>query len=314
MIALKAKLLAKYRQYSVPYRFYLGAMITYLIALATYPYMGMSAFTIGTTLAYMLIICGFIAWSIPFARWLHTAWDKPFAKTPIIIMHLLALLMSTACARFAVADTLGLPPQSFDLTVGFLALLFYIPSWLGVVAILLCLAALMIMILTLVSLLFEAVWQHISPFAALLGFQTEPKQSRIIVMFHSAGAMIISVFFAVSYVYLTDNFSPPFKVMTKVIALRSDFHKVPNYPDVLAQEYVHPLENGFIAYAREQDDHSVIIGVRLQSSEPHDVVVSTIPSFKESITAIAEDFKQSSAMNWLLSSAAPETKNNVVQH
>ncbi|WP_313429331.1 hypothetical protein [Pseudomonas sp.] len=313
MIALKAKLLAKYRQYSVPYRFYLGAMITYLFALATYPYMGMSAISIGTTLAYMLIICGFIAWSIPFARWLHTAWDKPFAKTPIIIMHLLALLMSTACARFAVADTLGLPPQSFDLTVGFLALLFYIPSWLGVVAIFLGLAAFLILIFTVIGLLYEAVWKHISPFAALLGFQTEPKQSRIMVIFHSAGAFVISVFFATSYVYLTDNFSPAFKVMTKVIALRSDFHKAPNYPDVLAQEYVHPLENGFIAYAREQDDRSVIIGVRLQSSARRNVVLATIPSFKESIAAIGDAVKQTSAMNWLPTNAAPETKNNVVQ-
>lgn len=124
MLALKAKLLAKFQQYSVSQRFYLASVVTYLITIAASQYTGISALTIGTTVAAALIICGFIAWCIPFARWLHTAWEKPFAKTPIIIMHLLALLISTACARFTVAETLGLPPQSLDLTVGFLALLF----------------------------------------------------------------------------------------------------------------------------------------------------------------------------------------------
>lgn len=312
MIALKAKLLAKFQQYSVSQRFYLASVVTYLITIAASLYTGISALTIGTTVAAALIICGFIAWCIPFARWLHTAWDKPFAKTPIIIMHLLALLMSTACARFAVAETLGLPPQSFDLTVGFIALLFYIPSWLLVVAILLGLTAVLIMVIAMISLPFEAAWQHMTRLAALLGFQAKSKQSRSMIMFHGAGALIISVLFAMSYDYLTDNFSPAFKAVTKVIALRSDFHKAPNYPDVRTGEYVHPLENGFIAYAREQEDKSVIIGVRLQPAENYDVVVSTIPPLKVAMTTMAEHVKQSPALIWLLSSAASETKSDSI--
>ncbi|MCM2380147.1 hypothetical protein [Pseudomonas marginalis] len=310
MIALKAKLLAKFLQYSVSQRFYLASVITYLITVAASLYTGRSALTIGTTAAAALIICGFIAWCIPFARWLHTAWDKPFAKTPIIIMHLLALLMSTACARFAVAETLGLPPQSFDLTVGFLALLFYLPSWLLVAAVLLGLTAVLITVIAMISLLFEAAWQHMTHLAALLGFQAKFKQSRGMIMFHGAGALIVSVLFAMSYDYLTDNFSPAFKTVTKVIALRSDFHKSPNYPGVRTGEYVHPLENGFIAYVREQEDKSVIIGVRLQPDENYDVVVSTIPPFKVAMKAMAEHVKQSPALIWLLSNAASETKSD----
>lgn len=314
MIALKAKLLAKFQRYSISQRLYLSSVVTYLITIAATQYTGKPALTIGTTVAAALIICGFIAWCIPFARWLHTAWDKSFAKTPIIIMHLLALLISTACARFAVAETLGLPPQSFDLTVGFLALLFYIPSWLLVVAILLGLTAVLIMVIAMISLPFEAAWQHMTRLAALLGFQAKFKQSRSMIMFHGAGALIISVLFAMSYDYLTDDFSPAFKAVTKAISLRSDFHKAPNYPDVRTGEYVHPLENGFIAYAREQEDKSVIIGVRLQPADNYDVVVSTIPPLKVVMTTIAEHVKQSPALIWLLNSAASETTSDSILH
>ncbi|UVK90909.1 hypothetical protein LOY52_12840 [Pseudomonas sp. B21-051] len=307
MKALKAMLLVKFEQYSVSQRFYLASVVTYFITFVASLCTGTSTVTIGTTVAAALIMCGFIAWCIPFARWLHTAWDKPFAKTPIIIMHLLALLISTACARFAVAETLGLPPQSFDLTVSFLALLFYIPSWLFVVAILLGLTAMLITVIAMISLLFEAAWQHMTQLAAFLGFQAKFKQSRSMIMFHAAGALIISVLFTMSYGYLTDNFSPAFKAVTKVIALRSDFHKVPNYPYVRTGEYVHPLENGFIAYAREKEDKSVIIGVRLQPAENYDVVVSTIPPLKVAMTTMAEHVKKSPALVWLLGAASTQS-------
>lgn len=277
IIVLKSKLLEKLQQYSVCQQFYLASATTYALTFLATPYMGVSALTVGTTVAATLIVFGFIAWCIPFARWLHDAWDKPFAKTPIIIMHLLALLISTASARSAVSETLGLPPQSFDLTVGFLALLFYIPSWLLVVAILLGVTAILIMLFTLISVPLEIVWRHIIHLAALLGFQTKIKQSKDMFIFHSAGALMVSVIFAISYGYLTDNLSPAFRILTQIIAIKSDFHSTPNYPGVEAVEYIHPLENGFIAYAREQEDKSLIIGVRLQPAESYDVVVSTIP-------------------------------------
>lgn len=314
MIALKAKLLEKIHQYSISQRFYLASVVTYLVTFAVSLYAGISALSIGTMIAAALIICGFIAWCVPFARWLNTAWDKPFAKTPIVIMHLLALLISTACARFAVAETLGLPPQSFDVTVGFLAILFYIPSWLLVVAILLGLTAVLITVIALISLLFEAAWQQLIPLAAILGLRAQFRQSRGLIIFHGAGAMIVSVMFAMSYDYLTENFSPTFKALTKVIALRCDFHKTPNYPDVHLGEYVHPLENGYIAYAREQEDKSVIFGVRLQSGQNYDAVVSTLPPVKIAIENMAENVKHSPALIWLLSGATSSSNSDAMVH
>lgn len=314
MIAVKAKLLEKIHQHSVPQRFYLASVVTYLFTFAVSLYTGISGLTIGTVIAAALIICGFIAWCVPFARWLNTAWDKPFAKTPIVIMHLLALLISTACARFAVAETLGLPPQSFDVTVGFLAILFYVPSWLLVVAILLGLIAVLIAVIALISLLFEAAWQQLIPLAAILGLRAQFKQSRSLIIFHSAGALIVSVMFAISYDYLTENFSPAFKTVTKVIALRCDFHKTPSYPDVHLGEYVHPLENGYIAYAREQEDKSVIFGVRLQSGQNYDAVVSTLPPVKVAIENMAESVRQSPALVWLLSGTTSSSKSEAMLH
>lgn len=285
MKMLKAKLHAKYKQYPISSRFYVASVGIYLIGLLISSKVGILALSVGTTVASALIICGFIAWCYPFARWLHTAWEKPFAKTPIVILHLLVLLTSTACARYAVAETLGLPPQSFDLTVGLLALLFYIPSWLLVVALILGLAALLIMIIALVSMLFEAVWLQLSILFKRLGYQPALNKTRNMIMFHSAGAMIGSLLLASSFGYLTENFSPAFKTVTKIIALRSDFHRAPNYPGVDPKEYVHPLENGFIAFAREQDDKSVVFGVRSQRTDTPELVVETIPSANAIVTA-----------------------------
>ncbi|MBI6939865.1 hypothetical protein JET76_00770 [Pseudomonas putida] len=58
------------------------------------------------------------------------------------------------------------------MTAGFLTLLFYIPSWLLVVAILLGLAAMLITFIAMISLPFEAAWQHMTRLAAL-GFQAK---------------------------------------------------------------------------------------------------------------------------------------------
>jgi len=288
MKSLKAKLIARYRESSIPQRFYAAALATYGVSFTAYGATGFPGFTIASTVACALVILGFISWCLPLARWLRAAWEKPYAKIPIVILHLLVLLTSTACARYAVAETLGLPPQSFDLTVGILALLFYIPSWLGVLAMIVAPLALATFTVTAIGLLLDTVWLQLSTLIGGYGYRPSVRKALNLYLFHSTGALMGSVLLAYSYGYLTENFSPAFKAVTQVIALRSDFHKARHYPDVQSLEYVHPLENGYIAFAREQDDKSVLIGVRLQGTDVKERVVETIPSVKAALTAAVE--------------------------
>jgi hypothetical protein len=288
MKSLKAKLIARYRESSIPQRFYAAALATYGVSFAAYWATGFPGLTIASTVACALVILGFIIWCFPFARWLRAAWDKPYAKIPIVIVHLLVLLTSTACARYAVAETLGLPPQSFDLTVAILALLFYIPSWLGVLAMIVAPLALATFTVTAIGLLLDTAWLQLSTLIGGYGYRPSVRKALNLYLFHSTGALMGSVLLAYSYGYLTENFSPAFKTVTQVIAIRSDFHKARHYPDVQPGEYVHPLENGYIAFARVQDDKSVVIGVRLQGTEAKERVVESIPSVKAALTTVVE--------------------------
>ncbi|MDV9030594.1 hypothetical protein Q7C30_000560 [Pseudomonas sp. RAC1] len=277
MNALKTKLLDAYRHTPVSHRFYLASIVLYLFGFACHLKTGLPSLTALTGLTSALVLCGFIAWCLPLTRWVHAAWDRPFAKTPIILLHLLALLIATACARFAVAESLGLPPQSFDLTVGFLAALFYLPAWLAVVGILLGLAAVMIMIVAFVTLPFEAVWQQL---AVLINpWRSKPMTGppRQMMIFHGLGALYAGVLLSTGYSYATEDFSATFKTLVTVVALKSDFHQAPNYPGYRSGEYVHPLENGYIAFARSQDDHSTVFGVRSQAADAAEVEIGTLP-------------------------------------
>jgi hypothetical protein len=51
-------------------------------------------------------------------------------KLAITLLHGGVLLLSIIPARLLVAESLGLPPQDFDVTVTFCVLLFYLPVWL----------------------------------------------------------------------------------------------------------------------------------------------------------------------------------------
>jgi hypothetical protein len=55
----------------------------------------------------------------------------------VSLLHGLVFFLSIIQARIFVAEALGLPPQDFDLTVGFFTVLFYLPLWLWVITFLL---------------------------------------------------------------------------------------------------------------------------------------------------------------------------------
>ncbi|MBJ9974286.1 hypothetical protein IAE35_00335 [Pseudomonas sp. S75] len=288
MNAFKSKVLNAYHECPVPHRFYLASMTVYLLGLMACLRWGSPSLTLLTGLTSLLVLCGFTLWCLPLMRWIHSVWHRPFAKIPILLLHLLALLIATACARFAVADSLGLPPQSFDLTVGFLVALFYIPAWLAVMGLLLACAAILIMFIALLTLPFEALWQQLALLLNPLLRTPLPVPSRNMMIFHGLGALYACFLLTTAYGYATEDFGATFKGVVTVIALKSDFHQTPNYPGYRSDEYLHPLENGYTAFIRSLSDHSTVIGVRSQTEQVSEVVIETLPSFKTAFESLFE--------------------------
>lgn len=290
MQALKARLIDRYTQASIPQRFYAAAIATYLIGCLVFWNQGFAALEGVSMITCGLIISGFIAWCYPLLRWLHSSWERPLAKIPLVILHLLVLLIATACARHAVSESLGLPPQSFDLTVGLLALLFYIPAWLGVLATLITPFALLGWLLTGLGLGLDHIWHLLTRLTGGIGYRPVLKRYLGPLLFHCTGALMGSLLLASSFGYLTANFGPAFQTATRLTVLYSDFHDAPNYPGVQSGERVHPLENGYVAYARQREDKGLEFGVRLQASDAPEKEILTIASPKPAIAAFFANF------------------------
>lgn len=277
-----------YKTASVPQRLYGLAMLTFIGGQLAQGF-GQLFLDIATTLAMGLIICGFAIWCVPGVRWLQRAWDKPFAKTPIVLLHILVLLVATVLARSMVAEAFALPPQSFDSTVGFLVLLFYLPAWMLVAALILAIAGLIMSLLTILQLSLEGALRYLILMIRAFGGQTSLRQTRGTVLLHGIGAFIASSLLLQSYSYLAANYQPQLYTLARIIALKSDFYPAPLYPGVKPGEFIHPLENGFAVLAQVQADKSVIISVRAQESAAELLQIGEpIPSPQQLIVPLLE--------------------------
>lgn len=254
----------QYKVASVPQRLYTLAMVVFISGRLLAHLLGELASTVGTGLAMAVLISGFTMWCLPAVRWLHNVWDRPFAKTPIVLLHVFVLLVATVLARSLVAEALGLPPQSFDLTTSFLVIFFYLPAWMIVAAVILAIVGIILAVITLLQLPLQGALQQMILFVRAFGLQLPFRQTRITVFIHSLGAFAASSLLLQSYAYLATNYQPWLYPVVRVIAIKSDFDPAPLYPGVKPGEHVHPLENGFIAVARAQSDDSVVISVRSQ--------------------------------------------------
>ncbi len=283
-------LIRLYQTASASQRLYALAMLIFIAGHLLSHRFGNLILDLATTLAMVLIICGFIMWCLPAIRWLHGAWDKPFAKTPIVLLHILVLLVATVFARSMVAEALALPPQSFDSTVGFLVLLFYLPAWMLVAALILAIAGLILMLITILQLPLEGALRYLFLLIQAFGGQvTAIRQTHSSVLLHGLGAFIASALLLQSYSYLAVNYQPRLYTLVRIIALKSDFYPAPLYPGVRPDEFIHPLENGFTAVAQAQANQSVVITVRAQVNGAETRQIGEpIPSPKQLMTPLLE--------------------------
>lgn len=279
----------QYKTASVPQRFYTLAMAIFILGYLLTYLLGELALKVSTGLAMAVLIGGFVMWCLPAVRWLHKAWDKPFAKTPIVLLHVFVLLVATVLARSLVAEALGLPPQTFDLTTSFLALFFYLPAWMIVAAVVLAIVGLFLAVITLLQLPLEGALQQLILFVRAFGLQVPLRQTRSTVLLHSLGAFAASSLLLQSYAHLATNYQPWLYPLVRIIAIKSDFDPAPLYPGVKSGEHIHPLENGFIAVVQAQADDSVIISVRSQEgASVAREIGEPIPSLKQMLAPLID--------------------------
>lgn len=247
---------------------------------------------VAATLSSAAIIGGFVMWCVPAVRWMRDVWEKPFGKTPVVLLHVLVLLVATVLSRFVVSEALGLPPQTFDMTVGFLVLIFYIPAWMIVAAVTLTIFGFIMFAASMARILIEAPVQYVATALKMAGCNITTKSNLGLAIFHSIGAIIAGIFLLASYTFLTQKYQPWIHSSVRLIAVLSDFQPAINYPGVLPGERVHPLENGFIAFARSQDDKSLIIGIRSQRTDTDNrLLADPLPSMKQMISPLLESLR-----------------------
>ncbi len=229
-------LVTRFLNLQLPYRLYLIATFFAVISILVIV-VSPKSFQIFVYCAVAAYAIGFIIWSWPIVK---SFWKSAIGKLVIVVSHLVILIFSTASARDLVAHSLMLPPQDFDLTVGLLALLLYIPTW-GIVASLAL--AILFFLLYIASLAIGAVGRPLS----------KP-------LVHSLGVLMLFliVMGALEKFYANEKHIIPF---VRLAALFLDYHPAENYPGVRKGERVRLHENGIISVA-ELTESGVVISVR----------------------------------------------------
>lgn len=186
--------------------------------------------------ALAVFAAGFLVWSWPL---LKKAWDTLAGKITIAVLNLFALILSTMLARNLVAESLGLPPQDFDLAVHFFVLLLVVPSWTLFVSLLCGIYAVFSFIVGLVRLRGKPSWGWAKPFA------------------HAMGAFAISWYAANTFDFFSTN-TKTFHPLVKWVAYVGDFQPSLAYPGIKANERVRLHENGVISSAVIENGEVVI--------------------------------------------------------
>lgn len=190
--------------------------------------------------ASIMFALGFAVWCKPAVQ---RVWENSVARLIVIVPHLLVILLAAGYARNVVSSALGLPPQDFDVTVGLLTLVFYVPIWslivsfvVGVVAVLLYMGGLLI-----------GVFQR--PF------------SESVKLFGQAGGAFAICFYSSTIFDFAQSNQESIHPFIKWVALYGDFQTAPLYPGIGPQERVRLHENGVISSA-SVENNTVVVRVK----------------------------------------------------
>lgn len=171
---------------------------------------------------------GFVSWSLP---WLRIFWHHAIGRAILLGLNVLVLLLSTALARNVVAAAIGLPPQDFELSVGFVALVMYPLGWCLVFAIPVALLVLAFQLAAFLQGMLGGLRNRTA--ASLSG--------------HCLGTFALLMAMAIvaeGYSTVQKHIHPA----VRWIAFFSDYQIAPAYPGIHVGERVRLHENGVISF------------------------------------------------------------------
>ena len=282
----------KYNEISASNLFYIFSMTTFLLGMVMSHWLGALAMDIAVIIGSVGVVGGFISWCMPAVQWISAVWESTLGKTAVALLHFVVLLIATVMARSLVSESLGLPPQSFDVTVGFLIVAFYIPALMAVASIALLFFALVMVIVGFIQTMTLNSIQMLAPVLEVVGLKKKIPRPTATAMLHSFGSLMMAVVLVSGSSYMTGQHGSWVHSAVKVMAVLSDFQQAVNYPGGENDVRVHPLENGLVAFAKVEDDRSISIHIRKQGDEigSHQIGTS-IPSIKQMISPLIESLR-----------------------
>jgi hypothetical protein len=213
------------------------------------------AIEIVTFVASILFLVGFVSWIWP---WLKEKWQYTVGKVIISVLHAIILFASVVPSRYFVAKSLGLPPQDFDVTVGFLALELYPVMWLLVISIIsLLLYVFLLIIAVLCSFTSYPLFNELTIFfskafspSSKVRYFVEHGREKIMsrYFFHAIGAAIVAICGGAVWDWHS-RFILQHPQPIRWVAYLADYQPSILYPGVSKTTRLRLHENGVVSYA-----------------------------------------------------------------
>jgi hypothetical protein len=269
------RIFSRWRSLQLFDRLYVLAITIAVLGFVSLPIYGKpTKFLYGSCLlAYGISGIGFGIWLWP---WLQQIWRWSMGKLAITLLHGGVLLLSIITARLLVAESLGLPPQDFDVTVTFCVLLCYLPVWLIVFQVLTLLFA---FIRFIVSGLCSLTTYFPINVLVLLIAKPFPEGSRPRLFLEQnienfvwrgfmqmLGVMGIAFGIAIFWKWYSPA-TRSLKPIVRVVAYFADFQQVSLYPGVDVNRRLRLHENGVVSYAEERGWDIVISVDKIQCGD-----------------------------------------------
>lgn len=239
----------------LPYKLYKIGMI--LILIWFFLYSQIADFWVNAFLMYMSLGIYGIAFTCQiytYRKWVN--YDGFKIIKPII--HTFVGILAIVLARSLVFNSLQLPPQYFDLTIGIVALFAYIPLYISLILLVLTVTYI-VMAITATLLMF--VHTFASTFTLpffnfqyqINRFLRKLKSYSMKLWLHSFGAIVLTFTIALVLDQL-HLLRSQIKEPIKIFAYIADFQSAGNYPGVPCNVRIRLLDNGVIAIAKRGEN------------------------------------------------------------
>lgn len=198
--------------------------------------------TVTLYVAFNGFVVGFALWAWPQAQ---ARWASLLGTAAKVVLHVFAGLVATAAARYQVSVALGLPAQDFDLTVGFLAVFLYLPSWALVVSTVLMLSY----VVTIPGLLWSVT----------MGREVQERRF-FIGAAHLIGAGGLALYGCTFFGWAAED-KPALHSTILTLAAIVDYQPAAAYPGLKPGERVRLHENGVVSSV-ESTPKGIVLHVR----------------------------------------------------